>query len=92
MYSLYILQSTKRKRFYIGVSMTPEKRLLEHNSGSTKSTKPYRPWALIYVEEYKDKSDAMKREWHLKHPKGFLEKKQIIANNLLASISYGGVA
>jgi len=33
---------------------------------------------LIYIEEYKDKKLAYKREWHLKHPVGYQEKLGII--------------
>jgi len=34
--------------------------------GKVKSTKPYRPWILIYYEAYKNKKDAAKREKELK--------------------------
>ena len=51
---------------------------MEHNRGGTKSTKPYRPWNIIYTETFNSKPDAAKREWYLKHPKGYLEKKSII--------------
>lgn len=37
------------------------------------------PWKLVYMEKYQQKSDATKREWHLKHPKGYLEKLEIVA-------------
>ncbi|MHB1330630.1 MAG: GIY-YIG nuclease family protein [Minisyncoccota bacterium] len=78
MHFVYIIKSTVRERFYIGVSRDPAKRLNQHNSGFTKSTKPYRPWKLIYKEVYTSKQEACKREWHLKHPSGYLEKKAII--------------
>lgn len=78
MWYVYILQSTIRKRFYVGVTQNIEFRLRDHNKGSTKSTKPYRPWKLIYKESYKDKKEAYKREYYLKHPKGYLEKIKII--------------
>ncbi len=79
MYYLYILQSFQKKQFYIGVTgFTPAKRLQEHNSGKTRSTRPFRPWHLIYFEEYSTKSEAYKREYFLKSSNGFLEKKAII--------------
>lgn len=55
-----------------------EKRLSEHNRGYTKSTKPYRPWKIVYTEKFKSKSEACKREFYLKHPQGYLEKLRII--------------
>ena len=78
MYFVYILKSIKRKQYYIGSSSNVENRLLQYNSGFTISTKPYRPWKVIHIEKYETKQQANKREWHLKHPKGYLEKKSII--------------
>jgi putative endonuclease len=78
MYFVYFLRSLKRERFYIGSSANPKKRLIEHNKGGTPSTKPYRPWELVYTESFEFKRDATKREWYLKHPVGYLEKKAII--------------
>ena len=79
MFYLYFLQSEVSKKYYIGVASNVLIRLGEHNKGGTKSTKPYRPWKIVYIEKYLTKQEAMKREWHLKHPKGFLDKKSIIS-------------
>lgn len=78
MYHVYILKSCKKDRYYIGCTSDIDKRFLQHNKGKTKSTRAYIPWKLIYKEAYSDKSMAYKREWHLKHPSGYLEKKSII--------------
>jgi putative endonuclease len=77
MYYLYILQSNDRAHYYIGATKNLSNRLAQHNNGNSKSTKPYRPWLIIYSEEYNTKQDAMKREYYLKSPKGYLEKKKI---------------
>ncbi|MFH1111847.1 MAG: GIY-YIG nuclease family protein [Patescibacteria group bacterium] len=84
-YYVYILKSSIKERYYIGCTSNILKRLEEHNLGKTKSTKFYRPWKLVYKEEFDDKKIAYKREWHLKHPKGYLEKLEIIKN-------FGGIA
>lgn len=63
---VYVLQSQKDGRLYVGISANTEKRLLDHNAGRTKSTKGYRPWKLIHVEEYPDRTTARKREKYLK--------------------------
>ncbi len=91
MHSLYILESDKKNIFYIGSSSDVYKRLREHNSGGTKSTKPYRPWRIIYIEEYVTKSEARKREWYLKHPRGYLEKKAIIRQYGSLEASHSGL-
>lgn len=79
-YFVYILQSLKDKRFYIGCTTDLEKRLIYHNNGKNKSTKYRIPFKLVYFEEFTDKHLAFKREYFLKSPKGFLEKKRIIEN------------
>lgn len=78
MYRVYILKSLIKDRYYIGCTSDLEKRLKAHNSGKTKSTKPYRPWILIYAEEFDNKKDAYKREYYLKHPAGYKDKLEII--------------
>jgi len=77
-YHVYILKSCVCERYYIGCTSDLEKRIIVHNSGGTKSTKPYRPWKIIYSENFSDKHQAYKREWYLKHPSGYLEKLKII--------------
>lgn len=63
---VYVIYSEKDGRFYVGMSTNPEKRLLEHNSGKTKSTKGFRPWSFFFKEEYSSRQEARKREKYLK--------------------------
>ena len=58
------------------MSKNPEKRLVEHNSGMTKSTKLRRPFKIIYKEECLSRDNARKREKYLKSGCGreFLKK------------------
>jgi len=37
-------------------------RLLRHNIGREKTTKPYLPFNLIYIEEHQSRIDARERE------------------------------
>ncbi len=80
-YFIYFLLSLKDSGFYTGyTSIKPENRLAEyHNKGIVKSTKPRIPFLLAYYEIYKDKNLAYKREFYLKNPKGYKEKKAIIS-------------
>ena len=80
MHTVYILKSSIKEWYYIGSTNDLERRLSQHNSGHTPSTKPYRPLFLIYQETYETNSEAKKREWHLKHPKGYIEKLKIISD------------
>ncbi len=79
MHYVYILKSVMTGRFYTGVTENIEKRLKNHNQGGTKSTKPFIPWKVAYKEEFVDKHQAYKREFYLKSPKGYLEKKSILS-------------
>lgn len=78
MYYVYFLLSLKQKRFYIGVTRDLANRVKQHNNGHTKSTSLYQHWILIYCESYSEKKVAYKREYYLKHPQGYLEKRAII--------------
>ncbi len=66
MFYVYILQSKKNKRLYIGYTSDLRKRLEEHNKGESTYTKRYRPWRLIYYEAFLSKRDALTREKQLK--------------------------
>ena len=63
---VYVLRSEQDGRLYVGMSADVEKRLREHNSGRTKSTKGYRPWNLVDKEAFPDRETARKREKYLK--------------------------
>jgi putative endonuclease len=78
MFTVYLLESSNTKKWYIGY--TPDdvfSRLLKHNSGLVISTKPYKPWNVIYYEVYINREDATGREKFLKSGSGrrFLEKQ-----------------
>ncbi len=66
MYYVYTLRSIASGNLYIGVSDDPHRRLSEHNSGKTRSTKPHIPYILIYVEKHVSKEEALKRERQIK--------------------------
>jgi len=66
MYKVYILESEKNGRFYIGFSADVEARLERHNSGKVKSTRAHRPFKVVYTEEYQTSTEARKREYYLK--------------------------
>jgi putative endonuclease len=76
-YYVYMLES-KKGRHYIGITTEPDRRLIEHNDGSTRSTRPFGPWKMIYTEAFDTRSEACKREWYLKHAAGYKEKQEII--------------
>ena len=65
-YMVYALQSQVDGRIYVGFSFDIEKRLKEHNSGKTKSTKGFRPWVIIFTEECTNRIEAREKEKYYK--------------------------
>ena len=82
MYYIYILLN-KHNKLYIGFTTDLQKRLKKHNSGSVKSTKPYRPWKLIFYEAYLLRKDAKRREQYLKTAKGRTTIKTMLKDTLI---------
>ena len=59
---------------YCGWTNDLDKRLKAHNAGrGAKYTRPRRPVVLSYYEAFETKSEAMKREYAIKH----MTRKQI---------------
>lgn len=77
MYYVYVLQSEKDGKFYVGYTADLKKRFEEHNKGYVSSTKDRRPFKLIYFEGSFEKKDALKREKYLKtyHGKAFIRRR-----------------
>lgn len=78
MWYIYALKSDKDGGLYIGISEDPERRLKDHNTGMTKSTKSRRPFKIIYKETCGDRAEARKREKYLKSGFGREFLKQFI--------------
>ncbi len=70
MFYNYVLQSLKNGNLYVGYTIDLRKRLKEHNQGLNKSTKPSRPWKIIYYEACLNEEDAKRRENYLKTSQG----------------------
>ena len=70
MFYTYVLYSVKFDKLYVGQTNFLQMRLEEHNRGLSNFTKRYTPWQLIHYEEFKTRSEAMKREKEFKSHKG----------------------
>ena len=69
-YFVYVLKSIPTGRLYKGSCANLELRLYEHNSGKTVSTKPFRPWKIVYFEEFNSRYEALAREKYFKTAAG----------------------
>ncbi len=71
MFTVYVLYSAKYKKTYVGYSSNLEERLKSHNELGKKGwTIKYRPWSILYTEQFAEKKDALLREKELKTGKG----------------------
>lgn len=70
MYYVYVLQSLKDKKLYIGFTSDLKRRSKEHKTGGSDSTKKRLPFRLVFYEAFISKKDAEKREQYFKTTKG----------------------
>jgi putative endonuclease len=66
MFYVYFLKSLKNKDLYIGSTEDITNRVSRHNAGKVRSTQFYRPWELLGYESFETRSEAVRREMHLK--------------------------
>jgi putative endonuclease len=65
MYYIYFIQNEKDKIYY-GSTNNLRRRMSEHNSGKSYSTKNH-TWKLVYYEAFISETDAREREKQLKY-------------------------
>ena len=66
MYNVYIIESKKNERYYVGQTNDLEKRIERHNAGRNLSTKAYLPWELKWWKEYETRAEAITVEMKIK--------------------------
>ncbi|MCR5303179.1 MAG: GIY-YIG nuclease family protein [Lachnospiraceae bacterium] len=77
---VYILRC-RDGSLYTGYTTDVERRVSEHNSSDlgAKFTRSRRPCSLVYTEEFQTRSEAMSREYHIKHKLSKQEKEALIS-------------
>ena len=71
MYYVYIIQSINHPdQIYVGCTEDLNKRLSNHNCGTTPHTDKYRPWKLIMYLAFENKDKAYCFEEYLKSGSG----------------------
>jgi putative endonuclease len=69
-YTVYVLKSLSKEFHYTGMTSDLDRRLKEHNSGYSRTTKKYLPFLVVYTEIYSDRTSARMREKYLKSGAG----------------------
>ena len=63
---VYAIRSIKRNYIYVGMTCDLDRRIAEHENGENRSTKAYRPFELIFVGQYDERSTARSKEKYFK--------------------------
>lgn len=80
MWHVYILLCEDNS-LYTGISPDPQKRFEEHKAGrGARYTRSHKPLKILYVEGFKSKAQALKREAEIK---GWSRKEKINTLRLL---------
>ena len=79
MYFIYVLQSLKDGRTYVGYTSNLEERLKRHNSGQVTATRHRMPLKLLFSEQFEIIQEAKKRELYWKNGSGRRKLKQLFA-------------
>ena len=70
MYIVYVITSEIRNYDYVGLTSNFPARFYRHNKGYERTTKPYRPFRILFTEEYKTRKEVRAREKFLKSGAG----------------------
>lgn len=81
MFYVYVIKSLKDNKLYVGQTDNLKKRFNEHNKGLVVSTKPRRPFKLLYYEACNILEDSIKREKALKTGYGRAYLKRRLSEN-----------
>lgn len=82
MYYVYILLCSDNT-LYTGYTDNLKKRIKRHNEGKgAKYTRGRKPCKLVYYETFQTKSEAMSREWYIKHKMTKKDKTELIQSSV----------
>ena len=80
-YSVYILHSLTKDKFYIGYTANLTEWIIRHNQKSKGFTGSTNDWILVYQEEFNSQSEAIQRERQIKNWKSKIKIKELILKN-----------
>jgi putative endonuclease len=83
MYFVYILNSIKTNKYYIGSCKNIEERIKQHNAGKSSYTKSGIPWKIVKIINCHNKTKALKLERFIKKQKSRVFIEKIINNEII---------
>ena len=90
MYYVYVIESEKYHRYYIGQTEELEARVERHNKGRNRSTKAFAPWRLKWWKEFETRSGAVRMEMQLKAIKKRSGLERFISEDNFRGIAQSG--
>ena len=90
MYYVYLIESLKNGRYYIGQTDDIDKRIKRHNQGRNISTKAYIPWKLKWWKEFETRSVAVRAETKIKRIKKRIEIEKYLRENDFRGVAQSG--
>ena len=81
-YFLYILKSKSIDKYYVGISQNPLRRLEYHNTIEKGFTSRYRPWEIVFTQEFNSKKEALVIERKIKAWKSKIMIERIISGDI----------
>jgi putative endonuclease len=81
MFTTYVLQSKSTGRLYTGSTSELVRRVEQHKTDVSTSTKHRGPWKLVHREDFATRAEAVRRERYFKTGKGREELKRILEAN-----------
>ena len=77
-YTVYILHSLTKDKFYIGYTANLTERITRHNQKSKGFTGSTNDWVLVHHEKFITQSEAIQRERQIKSWKSKIKIKKLI--------------
>ena len=78
-FTVYILFSVTKDRYYIGYTSNLEERIVRHNQKSNGFTGKVNDWKVVYDEKYETKEQAQQRELQIKSWKNRIKIQELIS-------------
>ena len=89
MFYIYVLQSTKTGRRYVGSCDNLDERIRRHNLGHSKATRHGIPWTLMHSESFSSRAEATRKERFYKTGRGRDEPNRLDESAVAAATGRG---
>ena len=89
MFYIYVLQSTKTGRRYLGSCDNLDERIRRHNLGHSKATRHGIPWTLMHSESFSSRAEATRKERFYKTGRGRDELNRLDESAVAAATGRG---